>query len=190
MAATDPLPDELVVAVAAQLAAFLPAAGAGAAAAPARELTESFAVCTVTAEQVRRPPADLAALVRPSGVWHHQVRTGTVATHFARSTLSGFEPAGPQVQSVFESPIAGRIDEAITWADRHVRGRATVRLLVIPAYYVHALAVVPRDGVPSAVLADQPEGFKQLKYRRLYPLKEFLKLLAKEKPGRSLTVPT
>ena len=187
MAATDPLPDEAVAAVAAQVAAFLPAAGAGVAAAPARELTESFAVCTVTAEQVRRPPADHAALVRPSGVWHHQIRTGAAATHVARSALSGFDPSGPQVQSVFESPIAGKIDEAITWADRNVRGRATVRLMLIPAYYVHALVVVPRDGGPSAVLADQPEGFKQLEYRRLYPLKGFLKLLAKEKPGLSLT---
>jgi hypothetical protein len=181
MATTDPLPDEAAAAVAAQVAAFLPTA------APDRELTESFAVCPVTAEQVRRPPADLAELVRPSGLWHHQVRTGAAATHFARSALSGFDPAEPQVQSVFESPIAGKIDEAITWADRNVRGRATVRLMVVPAYYAHALVIVPRDGEPSAVLADQPEGFKQLEYRRQYPLKEFLKLLAKEKPGRSLT---
>lgn len=190
MATADALPDDAARGVAAQLAAFLPTARgpAGLDAAPAApaELTESLAVCSVGADQVRKPPADLAALVAPSGVWHHQIRRGGLATHTARSVQPGFDPAALDVQSVFESPIAGRIDDAMAWVDKNVKGRATVRLLVAPAYYVHALVVV-RDGKElTAVLADQPAGFKRLEYNRVYTLREFLALLAKEKPSGTL----
>jgi hypothetical protein len=190
MASTDRLPDDAVRSVAAQIATFLPLVGgpgpAAAAAAPAREVTENLAICFLTAEQVQRPPRDLGALARPSGVWHHQVRTAGAATHFARSATSKFDPAGPHVQAVFESPVAEKIDTAIAWVDKHVKGRATVRLLVVPAYYVHALLVARPGGKDSAVLADQPDGFKQLRYETLYSLVEFLKRLAKEKPGSGI----
>jgi hypothetical protein len=88
--------------------------------------------------------------------------------------------------------VAAKIDAAIGWADRHVKGRTTVRLLVVPAYFVHAFAVV-RDNPPTpaerytAVLIDQPETYTRLEYEREYPLAEFLKLLAKEKPAADMT---
>lgn len=191
MASTDRLPDDAVRAVAEQIAAFLPPASGPAAAkaapAAAREVAESLAVCPVTAEQVRRPPEDLGVLARPSGLWHHQVRTGGAATHFARSSVSGFGPAAPQVQSVFESPVAGKVDAALAWADKYVKGRATARLLVVPALHVHALLVIRPGGVCEVVLADQPAGFKQLTYETVYPLADFLKRLARERPGTGLT---
>jgi hypothetical protein len=61
-----------------------------------------------------------------------------------------------------------------------------VRLLVIPAYYVHALLLV-RGRRYSAVLVDQPDGFTRLKYQKEYPLRDFLRRLAKERPAGTLT---
>jgi hypothetical protein len=187
MATTDPFPAPAAASAASQLAAFFPPPPPGAAAlAPVScELAETLAVCVLTAEQVRHPPRDLSTLVRASGLWHHQVRTGGAATHMARSEGSGFTD-GVQVQQLAESPVAAQIDRALAWADRHVKGRATVRLLVAPAYYLHALLVVRGDEL-SAVLADQPSDYTRLEYEHEYPLADFLKLLAKEKLGGTLT---
>jgi hypothetical protein len=191
MATADPFPDAAAAAVASQLGAFFPQPaeeGVGPAAPPRRELTESLAVCFLEARQVRRPPKDLSVLARPSGVWHHQVRTGGAATHLARSQQSGLaEGAGAvEVQQLAETPIAGQIDRAMAWVDKNVKGRATVRLLVAPAYYLHALLIVRGEKL-SAVLADQPPGFTQLEYEREYPLADFLKRLGKEKAAGTLT---
>jgi hypothetical protein len=193
MATSDPLPEAALRSVAGQLAGLVspvpdsPAVAAERAGPPAgAELAESYAVCFVEVAQVRRPPVDLSALARPSGVWHHQVRTGGEATHIARSVQSGFAPAELGVEQAFASPLAGQIERAAAWVDRHVKGRARARLLAIPAYYVHALLLVRGDRY-TAVLADQPSGFARLEYEREYPLSEFLKLLAKEKPSGNVS---
>jgi hypothetical protein len=188
MATTDPFPAPAAASAASQLAAFFPPPppGAPAALAPeSRELAETLAVCVLTADHVRHPPRDLTALARPSGAWHHQVRTSGAPTHVARSEPSGFTD-GVEVQQLAETPVAAQIDRALAWADRHVKGRATVRLLIAPAYYLHALLVV-RGEEFSAVLADQPPDYSRLEYEREYPLAEFLKLLSKEKLGGTLT---
>jgi hypothetical protein len=189
VATTDRLPDDTLKAIAAQLPTFtargpfLPKNVA----APAEpdEIGESFAVCQLDVSQVRKPPKDLSKLTTPSGFWHHQLRTAGVATHTAVSTKQGFGD-GHEVQQMFASPVAAKIDEAVAWVDKNVTGKATVRLLVAPAYYVHALLVIADDGSMSAVLADQPAGFTQLELEKRYPLAEFLKLLAKEKPAGTL----
>jgi hypothetical protein len=187
MASADKFPDDALAAVAGQLAAFFPPLPPGpvAAAAP-RELTETLAVCFLEAGQVSEPPRDLSVLVRPSGVWHHQIRTAGAATHTARSHQSGLAGSSVEVQQLAESAIAEKIDRALAWADRHVKGRATVRLLIAPAYYLHALLVV-RGRAYSVVLADQPTEYTRVEYGREYSLAEFLKLLGKERPAGTLT---
>jgi hypothetical protein len=190
MAQPDPLPPAARSAVAKQLGQFLamPKTGPKAfAAAVGPELTESLAVCTIGADQVQNPPADLSTLVQPSGLWHHQIRTRTGPTHMAWSRQQGFGPDDQEVQQVVESPISDKLDRAMAWVDRHVpRDDATVRLLVIPAYYVNALAII-RKKKYTAVLVDQPPGFTRLTYEREYPLRDFLKRLAREKVGGTLT---
>jgi hypothetical protein len=190
MAHTDPLPAGAAESVAAQLGPFLsgPALPPPLAVAPAAapRLTESFAVCVVGAAPGRNPPADLPPLAEPAGLWHHQVRVGGAATHFARSARQGFGGTDLGVQEWADSPVAGRIDEAVTWVDQNVPEDATVRLLVVPAYYVHAFLIVRGDRT-GAVLVDQPAGFTQLQPRREYPLREFLELLAKEQMAGTLT---
>jgi hypothetical protein len=185
---TDKLPDGVVVLIAGQVSAFLSTADAGlesTAVAFPQEVGESLAVCTVSLAQVKKPPADLSLLAKPSGYWHHQLRTGGVATHTALSMKPGFGPTH-EVEQVFATPLAGKIDDAIAWLDKNVTGRGTVRLLVIPAYLTHALLLVRPDGPLEVVLADQPAQYTRLQPEMLYPLAEFLKLLSKETPAESL----
>jgi hypothetical protein len=195
VASADKISDDALTSVANQLAAFLPPPEAGPAGLPnapaADEVAESFAVCFVDAAAVKKPPADLGSVLRPAGTWHHQIRRGGTASAVARSAQSGLGGDDFTVQNSFESPIAGRIDEAITWVDKKVKGRTTVRLLVIPAYFVHAFGI-ERAGATkpaeryTAVLIDQPPGFTKLQTEKEYPLAEFLKLLAQEKPAATL----
>ena len=181
MATTDPFSTTAAQSIAAQLSGFFPPPTALALTGAPRELTETLAVCVLEAAHVRRPPRDLTTLTRPTGGWHHQIRTAGTATHTARSQQFGLTEE-VEVQQLAESPVAAQIDRALAWAERNVRGRATVRLLVAPAYYLHALLVV-RGEEASAIVADQPPDFTQLEYEHEYPLAEFLKRLAKEKPA-------
>jgi hypothetical protein len=193
MATTDTLDNATRTAIAGKLASFvaksatLPAAPAAAAAPAASSLGESLNICTLTVEQVLHPPADLAAIAKPSGMWHHQVHTGGVATHTARTHVSGLGGGGHEVTQVFETPIARKIDDAIAWLDTQLGDTpATVRLLIAPAYYLHALLVI-RGNDYSAVVADQPATYTQLKIKTLYPLKDFVAKLALENPSGNLT---
>jgi hypothetical protein len=190
VAHTDPLPQSALTQVARQVGQFLirPATAAAALTVPsAPELAESLAICFAGADQVADPPADLSVLAQPSGLWHHQIRTAAGPTLSAWSRQAGFDPATLDVQQVVESPVAARLDQAMAWVDRAVPDNAvTARLLVIPAYYVHALLLI-RGKKLTAVLVDQPAGFTALKYQKEYPLREFLKRLSKEQPGATLT---
>ena len=144
MASADPFPHAARQSVADQIAGLLPITPARLVAPAALEddggpdLTESFAVCVLIAGQVKKPPADLRELVRPSGVWHHQVRHSGTATHFARSIQPGFDPDEQGVQQLTESPVAAQIDRVIRWIDRRAPGRAMARLLVDPAGFSFA----------------------------------------------------
>lgn len=189
MPTTDRLSDDVLNSIASQIGELpRPMTVTTAAAAPGfpTEVGESFAVCPVTLAQVKKPPADLSVLARPSGYWHHQLRTNGVATHTAVSMKPGFGPVH-EVEQVFESPLAGKIDAAITWVDKQVKGKGTVRLLTIPAYLSHALLVIRPDDTLEAVLVDQPEQYSQLQHETVYPLADFLKRLAKETPTESLS---
>jgi hypothetical protein len=199
MAKTDPLKKSQRQAVADQLGRMMargmaaPAGARMAAAAEEPELGESLAVCTLTAQQVLHPPADFAEIARPSGTWHHQVHTAGGVTHAARSQVGGIRGDDQHVTQMFQSPIAEKIDAAITWLDRKLaRSSATVRLLIAPAYYLHALLIV-RGRDYSVVVADQPATFTQLEPKTIYPMAEFLAKLGRERPsgnlGEALTGP-
>src|SRR5262249_60144839 len=119
------------------IAAPAPAMPQALAAAQHPELAESLAVCFVTAAQVADPPKDLSVLVRPSGSWHHQVRSAGGTTHMARSTRPDFAGDDLQVEQWVASPVAAKLDGAIVWVDEeHPDDDVTVRLLGIPAYYL------------------------------------------------------
>jgi hypothetical protein len=185
VAKPDPLSKTTLRSVAEQIGGFLASAAAAPVAQP--KLAESFAVCGVAADDVANPPQDLTVLTHPIGMWHHQIRTKGGSTHFARSQQAGFQSDDLDVHLVFASPVAAKIDRAITWVDRHVPDDAvTVRLLAIPAYYLHALVLIRKKKF-SAVLADQPDGNRQLKYEKEYSLRDFLKRLSRERMTGVLT---
>jgi hypothetical protein len=191
MARTDDLSPASRSAVAAKLASFITSgtanrsgvrASAAAVAASSPSLHESLAVCPLTVEQVQHPPDDLRSLVTPTGSWMHLVRTAGKPTHFARSHTGGFRAEDQAVEFAGESPIAGKLSDAVEWVDENIPDdSAVVRVLIIPAYLTHALAIV-RPKKITAVLVDRPESYSGLKYEKEYSFAQFLKLLAKEKP--------
>ncbi len=191
MANADPLSAKAVQSVATQLSNFLPSPKAtvlGMASAPLKQpaVAESLAVCYLTVQQVTKPPENLTVLVTPSGMWCHLVRTANAATHMAMSHAHAFGSDELEVQQLGESPVAAKLDGALTWLDEHAPDdNVTVRLLIAPAYFVHALAII-RPKKTSVVLVDQPDGMTTLQSETEYPIKDFLKRLAKAIPGMSL----
>ena len=93
-------------------------------------------------------------------------------------------PLGPEasnwsVREMFESEIARKIDDAIEWVDQNVKGDPLVRLLVVPAYHLHAFWL--KEGNASQVLVvHMPQGFAKLQTGKLYGSKDFLEALAQE----------
>ena len=111
MAKVDPIPvaarRSVVLQLAQMHAPIVNSRRAQRAASRQPELAESFAVCHISAEHVQNPPAELSALVKPSGVWHHQIHTSGRATHTAQSREARF--AGRSEHALhqwLESPIA------------------------------------------------------------------------------------
>lgn len=192
MAKLDPLPASVSRGVADQLGRMLSAPASATRAAlnlaqsTRQALAESLAVCTLTAEQVGRHDLTADEVMRPTGAWHHQVRTGERATHMASSVPAGFAEEALEVSRWVASPIAGKIDDAIAWVDaNYPDDDATVRLLVAPAYLLHALMII-RGRRCDVVLVDQPAGRTRLKYERRYTLKQFIAALSKETPCGTL----
>lgn len=190
MATPDPLSAAARKQVARQLGPFVRGPGAAAvraaafgpaaAASPPGQLAEGYAQVTVGLADVLAPPADPARLLDPTGAWAHALRTGADATHLAVSRSSSFDPDDQQVLGVFAGPLPGKIDAVARWLDEHDKDDdAVVRLLNFPAFYTTAFGIL-RGKKASAVLIDQPADFKELKYEKEYPLKEFLTRLARE----------
>jgi hypothetical protein len=116
-----------------------------------------------------RQPFETLAI--PTGQWHHQIRYRGKARAFARSSAGA-------VDQLAESVLAEKIDAAIEFVDAKLPGNGVARLLVVPAYYVHAFWIhsPTQDDV---VVIDRPEG-SALQYQHLYRADEFLQALAGE----------
>jgi len=193
MAHSDPLPDGVTKSLALQIALItggIPQApvanarrGGAAPAAPApaapRELTESFAVWLLKEEAVTNPKQVLTKAAHETGRWHHQVIHGGQPASFARSMPLGPAPENWRVNDFFESPIAVKIDQAITWIDQNVHDDPLVRLLIAPSYHLHAFWL-SKVGVDSILIADMPPSFRALQYEKLYTSEEFLLALGNE----------
>jgi hypothetical protein len=128
---------------------------------------------------------DLSQIVRQTGMWQHQIRSGSQAQDIARSTPPPPGAAGGdqswQVQEVAHSSAAPGIDAAITWIDANVHDDSVANLLLAPAFFLTAfwLHEPNRDRV---VVADMPQGLGDLKPLQLYSAEDFLNKLAAVKP--------
>lgn len=174
MAHSDSLPQDVIDTVAAQLsAAASKTLGAAVLQHQAIELTESFSLWSIAADAIINPNAELAHIATQTGRWHHQVKTNGKATAFARSVPLGADAKSWSLRETFESDIAAQIDLAIDWIDANAKGDPLVRLLVVPAFQVHAFWLV--EGNDSSILVvDAPEIYQRLKRNGLMSASEFL----------------
>lgn len=140
------------------------------------ELTASMEVWGLGLSALAEANKSLESLVFRTGSWHHQISHSGVAKEFAR-TEPGATADGWTVQDLTTSPIAAQIDAALDWVDRNVRTDPRVRLLVVPAYYLHALWLQDA-GQDQILIADRPDQYRQILYENLYPSTDFVQLLA------------
>jgi hypothetical protein len=173
------LPADVLDTVAAQVGAEAGRSLGAAILQKSMELTESFSVWSLGADAVAKVHADLAQLAHNTGRWHHQIKIDGKADSFARSMPLGPDAADWSVREVFASDVARKIDEGIEWIDRNVPGDPLVRLLVVPAYHLHAFWLT-EGGVSQVLVVDMPPGFSKLQPGKLYTSKEFLEALAQE----------
>lgn len=143
-------------------------------------LSESFPVWLLGLDATANSDAELSALARATGYWHHQIRHGGDAVEFAKSRPIGPNTADWQIEEIVTSPVAKRIDDALEWIEANVKGDGEVRLLVVPAFFIHALwlSVGASDAI---VIADMPRADDGLQYERIYNANDFLRLLGSRK---------
>ena len=98
---------------------------------------------------------------------------------FAKSRPLGPHATDWHLEELVESPIVARIDDAVEWVDDSVREDEPVRLLVIPAYFVHAFWI---GQAPDSrlLLIDLPKSLHGLEYHRLYFWTEFRNTLLQQ----------
>ena len=164
---------------------------------PSYTIGESFELWTFARGMTKEYEAgnrDLSALVRPSGVWHHQLKINGVPRGFARSKPLGPTPESWSVREIFWSPLAKRIDEGIEWTDHNVPEHVETRLLSAPFQQTEAFWYVTKPGSPLAgkwndklwiVVASK--RLPELKPGTLVNSSTFLQAMAGPKPGEGFT---
>jgi hypothetical protein len=155
------------------------------------EITESFRVFGLTPDQVRRRDAgdDLRELAGETDRVHHQVAIEEKPELFARSA---FDAAGAQRWTVVEvtrSPVAEKIDAAISWIDANLPGDVLVRLLIAPAYHLHAFWLLDDHDESFVVVVDVARPLQGLGGPPPYPAAQFLAALREVKPVTGIRVP-
>lgn len=144
-------------------------------------LRESFAAWEIPlygVEESLAPKAQFPA--REAGYWHHQLMLDEEVAAHAES-----EPRlrPRRVRRVTISPLAKKIDDAITWVDRHEGElekdfpNVSVRFLAIPSILIYAFWLVEPKKV---YVIDAFSAFKSLKAGQLLDEKEFLKRMIRD----------
>jgi hypothetical protein len=145
------------------------------------DLAETFEVWSL----VNPSANDLIAAARPTGAFHHQLFAGNQAVGFARSRRH----ASGWAVSVFQSPLADKIERALQRIDAHISGDITIRLLVSEKYRIYALWLV---GTPDHLLVlESPDGFEDLiKERGMLDVAQFLQQVGSLTPLGPMDPPT
>jgi hypothetical protein len=180
MASAEALPQEVLEAVAQQIGERLSGASQQAlSSGEGLEIAESFPIWAMGLAATVDPGVDLGRSAYPTGYWHHQIRHGARAIEFAKSRSTGPRAEDWRVEEIVTSPIAEKIDSAVRWLDDNVRDDGLVRLLVVPAYFIHALWIESPGG-SRILLVDRPDSLSALAYNHLYPARDFFQLLARQ----------
>jgi hypothetical protein len=184
MAHAENFPDAAADEVVKQIGALLP--GQFIANPPAEgevTLSETFEVWILDGNAVTQPTDSLRQLARPTGYRHHQVFIKGAAKLFARSTPPDAATGRWRVTEVFESELAGKIDEAIDLIDSMDRDDIDdplVRLLIAPTYQTHAFWLLSDTKDDQVLVLSRPPEFTSLRTDQLLSQGEFLEALRGE----------
>lgn len=178
MAHVDELPEAALDAVAQGLSAKLPEQISSKVGSGKCEMTESFPVWMLGLSAIKRAKGGLTSIAENTHRWHHQISCDGHSSAFARSKQSGTDPRSRQITQVTASPISEKIENAVQWIDEHAREDPLVRLLIVPAYYLHCFWLQYPDGTSKILVVDRPKELERLSYRNLFDATDFLKLLA------------
>lgn len=178
MAHSDPLPDDVLVNIADEISTRLsaPTGVMERRADSGFSLGEHFAVWMLRLEDLSKITSDLSERAMQTGYWHHQIRHDQETSLYARTRPLGPNAADWSIEEIGSSEIASHIDQAITWIDDNSAGDPTVRLLIVPAFYLHAFWLV-EQGKSEVLIVDRPEQYSDLEYCHLYGSEEFLDIL-------------
>lgn len=158
------------------------------------ELRETFDLWMLELDMLTYGAAQklrLDALTRRLDRYHHQITISGNAVAFARSTVTTRQPARARLEELFVSPLAQKIDRAIDWIDEEATGEPLVRLLVVPAFYLHAMWLVYPDRESSVLVVDAaglpptafPAFLNGLRAEQLHGDDAFLRALAGTAPA-------
>jgi hypothetical protein len=185
MAHTDPISEECLNVLAADIGkhigSVIPSSNH-----PHRiQMAENLRVCLLTAEEVTSAAStgkDLRMVAQETNRFHHQIRFDERAVAYARS-IQTTTPQGGLAWSVREvavTHLAENIDTALLFVEPRLLEESTlVRLLVVPAYRVHALWLINQSHRDQVVLADTP-SHSGLRAFEIMESTEFLAALSKE----------
>jgi hypothetical protein len=182
MAHSDPISEEALNVIAQRVSECpTPAGLAGFAKGKHLELGTTLSVWMLGLAATTERHNRLETVATRTSLWHHQLWHAGTATKFARSRPFGHQAEDWKVQAVTTSKIAEKIEHALAWVDKHVAGDPLVRLLIIPAYYLHALWLVTADS-DQILIADRPKQYATLELDHLYSFSEFLAHLSLNRP--------
>ena len=172
----DQLPSEILDHIAEEVQVLLPRVLEDAAILSAREvaLDETLAVWALGADAIGRD-APLAELAVGVSRWHHQVTFDGKALAFVRSSVKGSSTNDATVEEIYSSDIAGAIATGLSWVEENIKTNALVRLLIIPAYFIHSLWL--HNDKDSVIVVDRPAAAANLKTLHPYDEDDFLQIL-------------
>jgi hypothetical protein len=142
------------------------------------ELRESFEVWALGLDALGHgvhSKRQIRQLARPVDRWHHQLAFGGRVAAFARSSSSP-STGRHQLEELFISPLAQRIDDAIGWIDENAAAEEHARLLTAPACHMHAFWLEDDELKSRLLLIDAP-GSPQPRFQ-IHDESEFLRDLS------------
>jgi hypothetical protein len=143
-------------------------------------LNENVDVWQLPANLVAEPTNELKLLAKPTGQWHLQIKSEDIPIAYARSSPMGFAPNDWLVDGVFQSDLAQKIDQTVDWIDGNLQNEnILVRLLVAPAYQLHAFWLIDQDepSQQKIVIIDAPDEYMFHKPPEIYTPQQFLDTL-------------
>jgi len=142
------------------------------------ELGETFETWMLERENITTfTPSDktMVDFAKDTQRLHHQIFEDDHPKMYARSKRQ--HTGHLQVVSLLISDLADDIDTASIWIDENIENEFNVRLLSIPAHYIHAFWLTKDGNDERFYLVQFPSTFKSLKKNRLYNTHDFLNLL-------------